>query len=187
MRFDFGAGWDAIKFDDTAWHKQAMKNRLCAVDILAHDQAAHWWIEIKDCRTFEPENMPRMSGADPVEVTDARTWVKSKGWEAIAKVSRKKLFIIDEMMAKMQETLLSLSIAHRHNNPELSSFFNLVNPPVTLTIVLVLTLDIPDYKRLAKMLHLKLMSALLPYGFNCFVVDEFTAVPGLACTVTRLP
>jgi len=186
LRFQFPDEWDAIKFDDTQWHKQKMKNKLHAMDILAIHQQQHWWIEIKDCESFETENRPRMSTTDPTEVLDTRNWVDTKGWKKKVNVTRRKQYIVDEILEKLRDTLFSLSIANRENDVEVSSFSKFVNPSLKITIVLVLTWNIIDFKRLAKLLHQKLSTALLPYGLQGFVVNELTPVPDLNCTITKI-
>lgn len=187
LRFKFADGWAAIKFDDTDWHKVAMKSRLKAMDILATSDQKHWWIEIKDCQTFEPENRPRLAAVESVEVETARIWIKANEWEKIVKVERKKLFIIDEVVAKLQDTVFSLVIASRTSCPELAPFLSAVAGKENLTVVLLLTWDITDFKRFAKLLHQKLSMALTPYGLQGLIVNEITSIPGLDYKISIIP
>ena len=186
LHFKFADGWDAIKFDDTSWHKQSMKSQLKAMDILARNQQQHWWIEIKDCKTFETENLPRLSPTESSEVQKTRVWVAEQGWKPAVSVTRKKLYIVDEILEKLRDTLFSVSIASRENHTALAAFWHPVSKPEKLTIVLLLTWDIADFKRFARLLHQKLTMALQPYGLQGLVVNELTPVPGLNCIISRI-
>lgn len=186
LNFQFAEDWNAIKFDDTAWHQVQMKSRLKAMDILACHNQQHWWIEIKDCQGFETENRPRLSQNESAEVKEARDWVDAKGWKPIVSVSRKKAFIVDEILEKMRATLVSLTIASRVNHPDLSAFSVSASQPEKLTIVLLLTWDIKDFKRMARLLQQKLTTALQPYGLQGLVVNELMPVPNLDCTISRI-
>jgi hypothetical protein len=185
LRFQFADGWKAIKFDDTPFHKNHMKSQLKAMDIIATDhQQHHWWIEIKDCATFEQENQPRLSPIEPTEVRDTRTWIKAKNWDPIVSAARKKLFIIDEILAKLRDTLFSLSISHRIGHPELSAF-SIAENSQSLSIVLLITWDIVDFKRFARLLNQKFNVALRPYGMQGYIANELTQIPGLNYSISR--
>lgn len=162
-----------------------MKSQLKAMDIVATHRQQHWWIEIKDCQTFELENRPRLSPIESSEVDDTRAWVIARGWKPIVSVARRKLYIVDEILAKLRDTLFSLSIARRANQTDLAPYSNFASSPSPPIIVLVLTWDIKDFKRFAKLLHQKLSTALLPYGMQGFIVNELTPVPGLDYTILR--
>lgn len=108
LNFSFGAGWQAIKYDDTAWYVNQMKRSIKAMDILACKQNSHWWIEIKDCDGYETANTPRMSPADPPGVDQTRTWISTQTFADSVKAQRKKMFIIDEVMQKFRD----LSLIH---------------------------------------------------------------------------
>ena len=185
LTFHFATGWEAIKFDDTSWHRVQMKSRLKAMDILASNNQHHWWIEIKDCHGFETKNRPRLVPREPSEVVETRIWVDTKGWKLIVSATRRKAFIIDEVLEKLRDTLVSLTIASRVNHPDLAPFSISASQPEKLIIVLLLTWDITDFKRLAKLLQQKLTTALQPYGLQGLVVNELMPVPGLDCTISR--
>ena len=185
LNFRFAEGWKAIKFDDTDWHRVQMKSRLKAMDILACHHQQHWWIEIKDCQGFETENHPRLSPKESAEVDQTRGWVDAKGWKPIVSVSRKKAFIVDEVLEKLRDTLVSLTFASRVNHPDLTAFSVSASQPEKLTIVLLLTWDITDFKRFARLLQQKLTTALQPYGLQGLVVNELMPVPGLDYTISR--
>ena len=62
LRFDFPEPWQALKFDESAWYRNTIKTRVKAMDLVACLDATHWWIEVKDCKGFEADNLPRLSG-----------------------------------------------------------------------------------------------------------------------------
>lgn len=102
------------------------------------------------------------------------------------RVTRRKPFIVDEVLEKLRDTLFSLNFAKRKGEPALAAFSSWCGGTESLTVVLLLTWDINDYKRMAKLLQQKLNAALRPYGLQGFVVNETLQVSGLACTVSRI-
>ena len=187
LTFYFPEGWRLAKYDDSSWHRQRMKSRLKGVDILAHDGGPiHWWVEVKDCEGYEPENRPRLSGKDPTEVIQARQWVEQQGLKPTVQVARRKLFIVDEIQEKLRDTLAAIAVAEREAAPELAGFSPLHSPFPQLRIVLLLTWNQRDFKRLATRLQSKMETALAPYGAQGFVVNEKNPGDvGLHCKVTR--
>ena len=185
LKFSFGPGWQAIKYDDTDWYVNHMKRSIKAMDILACKQNKHWWIEIKDCDGFEVANTPRISPDDHPGVELTRAWIKTQTFVDSVKAQRKKMFIIDEVMQKFRDTLASAVIAQRLHNVELLPFVAPSHKNEPLVIVLVLTWGLPDYARLAARLQQKLNTALVPYGLTGFVVNETCQVAGLDPVITR--
>ncbi|AHG39027.1 hypothetical protein N018_01700 [Pseudomonas syringae CC1557] len=185
LTFSFGDDWKVIKFDETVWYSERMKRSLKGMDILATRENRHWWIEIKDCLGYEPDNLPRMSGAIPASVTLTKGWLDTQSFAREVNVQRRKLFIIDEVMQKFRDTLVSVVVAHRENDGELSAFTPPAKEGHSLVIVLLLAWSSRDYGRLAARLKLKLDMALKPYGLIGFVVSEVSRVPGLELTVNR--
>jgi len=185
LTFSFGADWQVIKYDESAWYINQIKTTLKAMDILARKQNDHWWIEIKDCVGHEVANRPRLSPTDPQEVDQARAWIKAQAFDDTVKAQRKKQFIIDEVMQKLRDTLTSAVVAQRLKNAELLPFTPPSHTNASLVVVLILTWDLADYARLARLLQQKLNTALVPYGVNGFVVNETCQVPGFDPTITR--
>ncbi|KPW77139.1 hypothetical protein ALQ65_100555 [Pseudomonas syringae pv. coriandricola] len=185
LTFSFPDDWQVIKFDETLWYTERMKRSLKGMDILAAKENSHWWIEIKDCVGYEPDNLPRMSETLPVSVVTAKQWLDAQAFAAQVKVQRRKLFIIDEVMQKFRDTLVSVVVAHREIDGELSSYTAPARSGQGLVIVLLLTWSARDYGRLAARLKMKLDMALKPYGLTGFVVDETCRVPGLDLIVSR--
>ncbi|MEQ6918733.1 hypothetical protein [Halomonas aquatica] len=187
LTFQFPEGWQLLKYDDSTWHRQRMKSRLKGVDILAHDGGpTHWWIEVKDCEGYEPENRPRLSGTEPVEVDQAREWVDQQGLKPTVQVTRRKPFIVDEVEEKLRDTLAAISVAQRKADLELEDFYVVRAQSPALTVVLLLTWNHRDFKRLASRLQTRLERALAPYGIRSFVVNEQNPVDaGLYCQVIR--
>ena len=187
LQCEFDDGCEAIKFDDTAWHKQKF-GHCKAVDILATCQGQYWWIEIKDCQGHELANQSRLSPAEPEELATARQWVTGQGFERIVRINRCKPFIIHEVIEKMRDTLVALNFAHRAQDPALLSHAAWCGSAQSLTIVLLLTWDVPDFRRFAGRLQQKLTTALLPYGLSGFVVNEHALRDiGVPCAVSRIP
>ncbi|SFL11221.1 hypothetical protein [Azotobacter beijerinckii] len=183
LRLTFAAGWQALKFDDTAWHRQRFGHHQ-AMDILAVHGDQHWWIEIKDCEGFEQDNRPRMSPGDPQAVVQTRAWLRSQGLAQQVRAARSKPFIIDEVIEKLRSTLVSVLAAQRQGEAELQPYVAACNQGVPLNVVLLLTWNITDFRRLAQRLQQKLNSALLPYGLQGLVVN--TPPVGLGCQVSRI-
>nr|WP_300311452.1 hypothetical protein [Halomonas sp.] len=187
LTFRFPEDWQLAKYDDSNWHRQQMKSRPKGVDILAHDGGpTHWWIEVKDCEGYEPENRPRFSGTEPAEVTQAREWVDQQGLKPSVQVARRKPFIVDEVEEKLRDTLAAITIAQRKAAPELADFYVVQAQSPALRVVLLLTWNHRDFKRLASRLQTRLERALAPYGIRGFVVNEQNpGDAGLHCQVTR--
>lgn len=185
LRLTFPAGWQALKFDDTSWHRQRFGHHQ-AMDVLATHSGQHWWIEIKDCEGFEQDNRPRMSPAEPQEVEQARTWVKSQGLESRVRLTRAKPFIIDELIEKLRSTLVSVLAAKRQGEAELQPYVAVYDQGMPFSVILLLTWDIADFNRLAQRLQQKLNRVLLPYGLQGLVVNDLGRVAGLACQVSRI-
>ena len=183
----FPADWQVIKYDDSQWHTRRMRSRLKAMDLLLRNPVGeHYWIEIKDCLGFEPDNRPRLSPTDSQELADTKRWLAQQGLDGQIKAERKKPFIVDEVEAKLRETLAALMIAQRESNPELEPFQLIENDVKPLTAILLLTWDAKDFKRLATRLQSKLQRCLQPYGVTCFVVNEDTLrTTGVDCHITR--
>jgi len=192
LRFRFPAGWDAVKFDETPWYRQAMQSRSKAMDILAMQGQSHWWIEVKDCMGFEADNMPRLAPGDPVEVDLARSEVKNCHWDKVVSVSRKKAFIVDEVAEKLEGTLLCLMAAQRAGAAQadahaVQGMAGVVLPVADWCVVLVLCWDTRDFKRLAMRLRDKLVKRLAAYHVRCFVLNEGEATPMQPWTSFRMP
>ncbi|MCX7256052.1 MAG: hypothetical protein NTZ64_04770 [Polaromonas sp.] len=186
LECEFDEGCEAIKFDATDWHRQQF-GHCKAMDILATSQGRHWWIEIKDCQGDELASLPRLSPAEPEEVATTRRWLKEKGFERIVYAERRKPFVIDEVIEKMRDTLVALNFAQRAQDRALEphAWCGSAQP---LTVVLLLTWDAPDFRRLAGRLQQKLTSALLPYGLSGFVVSEHQLRDiGVPCSTSRIP
>lgn len=184
----FPADWQVIKYDASQWHTARMRSRLKAMDLLLRNpNSEHYWIEIKDCFGFETDSRPRLSPINSQELTDTKAWLVDKGFDGQIKAERKKPFIVDEVEAKLRETLAALMIAQRENDTELEPFQLIANNVKPLTAILLLTWDAKDFKRLATRLRPKLERRLQPYGVTCFVVNNEDSLRkvGVDCHITR--
>lgn len=188
LNLRFPADWQVIKYDDSQWHTSRMRSRLKAMDLLLRNPAGeHYWIEIKDCLGFEPDNRPRLSPKDSQELTKTKAWLGDKGFNGQIKAERKKPFIVDEVEVKLRETLAALTVAQRENDPEIAPFQLIENGVKPLTAILLLTWDAKDFKRLATRLQPKLQRSLQSYGVRCFVVNNEDSLRkvGVDCHLTR--
>ena len=178
LKFYFESDSEAIKFDETNWHRHQMRSTLKAMDILCSTGNHYWWLEIKDCLGHERDNLPRLSAAEPDELPRVREYIKKNRYEHLVTASRKKPFIVDEVYEKFRDTLVSLAVASRSADTELSAFYSLFDTAKVVNVVLVLTWEGRDFKRLALRLQDKLNRCLAPYGVAGFVTDGTTQLPG---------
>lgn len=193
LQFDFPESWLALKFDDTAWYRDAMRAQVKAVDVVACSAGIHWWVEVKDCRSFETANLPRLSPNDPSEVTAVREWAKLQGHREVVSVKRAKPFIVDEVAEKVEGTLLSLVAAVRKVEADARAatvlpFAQVRNQGGRWCVVLLLTWDptARDFGRLAMRLNDKLRQRLAAYQLECFVVNEEAPAPHQPWQLTRI-
>lgn len=193
LRFDFPAPWQALKFDDTAWYRDQMKSRVKAMDVVACNGLDHWWIEVKDCTGFEPENLPRVSPTDPAEVDAVKAWAKSAGHERTVAVRRAKPFVVEEVACKLEGTLVSLAAAVRSDAAQADAaavvpFAQVIGATAQWSVVLLLTWnpEARDFGRLAMRLGDKLKQRLAAYNAQCFVLNERQSAPHQPWTLTRV-
>ena len=193
LRFDFPQPWLALKFDDAAWYRNTIKTRVKAVDVVACLDNVHWWIEVKDCKGFEADNLPRLSPSDPAEVAAVRAWAKSQGHDRAVAVQRAKPFVVEEVAEKLEGTLLSLAAAVRAapvqaDAAAVAPFALAMNATAQWSVVLLLTWNptARDFGRLAMRLRDKLRQRLAAYNVQCFVLNESESAPHQPWTVTRV-
>lgn len=184
LKLVFAAGWQALPLDDTAWYRQHLGGRVKAVDAVATDGTDHWWIELKECRGHGQENLPRLNPADPPEVEQVRNYVKTQGLGRLVSVHRAKPYIADEMVAKLEGSLVCMLSARRaaaaaSEAGALLPFAEVANSGTRLQLVLLLTLDLPhnDFKRLAIRLNTVIARKLATFDISCHVVDDRTTLP----------
>lgn len=191
LTFTFADSVQAIKYDDSDWKNNRFANHP-AMDILAREGNQQWWIEIKDCEGAEPDNLPRLSPGEPDALPLARLWIKESGYRSEVRAVRKKPFIIDELIAKLRSTLVGCSLAGFEDTDGISpdeevGAYRLKNGDTPLVVVLYLTWDNNEFRRLARGLQIKLDRALKPYGWKGFIVNDSTGLQqtGLRCSVAR--
>ncbi len=193
LSFDFPAPWIALKFDHTAWYRETIKTRVKAVDIVAFSGSRHWWIEVKDCLGFEPDNLPRLRPGDQPAVELARDWVESQGLQDYVAVRRTKPFIVDEVAEKLEGTLVSLAAAARAGTGQVQAAHVLpaagvMYPQAEWSLVLLLIWNpaAKDFGRLALRLRDKLAKRLQAFNIECFVLNEAESAPQQPWRVARL-
>lgn len=191
LEFDFPDSIQAIKYDDSFW-KESRFGSYPAMDILARERNQQWWIEIKDCEGEEPANRPRLSAADPAELLKTRDWINAQDLDAIVRAVRKKPFIINELVEKLRSTLIGCELAGIRDSlgeqaDELVGTHRLRDGDRPLIVVLYLTWEGNDFRRLARGLQTKLDKALRHYGWRGFIVNNSSQLiqTGLTCQVVR--
>lgn len=192
LKFQFPAGWHLSKFDDSTWYRDEIKSTVKSMDILATSGSHHWWIEVKDCASFERDNRPRLSPSEPSEVNLVRQWVTSQGYQDKVAISRKKPFIVDELAEKVEGTLYSLAAAQRQGvghtkAAQILPLAEVFSPSNQWQIVLLLTWEPVDFKRLAAKLRDKLKQRLKVHNVHCYVLNESELAPQQPWTLKRLP
>lgn len=195
LRFDFPAPWNAVKFDDTRWYRESMKSHVKAVDIVAFAGHRHWWIEVKDCLGYEEINKPRLADGESDSVKAVRTWLASTPYRDVV-VKRAKPFIVDELAAKVEGTLVSLIAAHRSDAPvattgpeaHLQSAAEVLLPKAVWSLALILTWrpDAHDFGRLAMRLSDKLEKRFRAFNLACYVLNETDRAPNQPWSMTRI-
>ena len=193
LRFDFPEPWLAVKFDDTAWYREEIKTRVKAMDVVARHDASHWWIEVKDCKGFEADNLPRLSPNDPPEAATVKAWAKSQGHDRAVAIKRAKPFVVDEVAEKLEGTLASLAAAQRAGPAQADAaavvqFARVMDAAAHWSVVLLLTWDpsARDFGRLAMRLRDKLRQRLAAYNVQCFVLNESESAPHQPWMLTRV-
>ncbi len=188
----FPAPWHAIKFDESAWYQEVVKTRVKSMDVLAVDGNVHWWIEIKDCFGHETVNRPRLSDQDPPEVALVSSWSSTQGYDSTVKVTRKKLFVCEEVVQKFEGCIASLAAAKRAGvgalaATEIQPYASFADSHAVVYAVLLLTWDIPDFGRLAMRLRDKLRQRMSAYNVTCYILNESDVAPLQPWTLSRLP
>jgi len=163
------------------------------MDVVASHDAIHWWIEIKDCKGFEADNLPRLSPSDPAEVAAVKAWAKSQGHDCAVAIKRAKPFVVDEVAEKLEGTLASLVAAARAvpahaDAADVVHFARVVDAAAQWSVVLLLTWNpsARDFGRLAMRLRDKLRQRLAAYNVQCFVLNENESAPHQPWALTRV-
>lgn len=192
LKLQFASSWAAVQIDSHVWYRDGMGSCVKAMDMLAVEGTSHWWIEIKDCAGYEPENLPRLSPSDPPEVAAAQTWIASQAIDSAVKASRKKLFVGEEVAQKFEGTLATLVAARRAAALDVTAntllpYTAAVDAGVDFSVVLLLCWNTPDFRRLAMRLRDKLRQRLHAYQVQCFILNEHDSAPSQPWTLTRIP
>ena len=193
LEFDFAASVQALKYDDSDW-KNSRFGICPAMDILAREQGQQWWIEIKDCEGAEPDNRPRLSAAEPDELLLTRSWIENQGFGPKVRAIRNKPFIINELIEKLRSTLIGCDLAgvcdpDGNQADAVVGVHRMVDGDQPLIVVLYLTWEGKEFRRLARGLQTKLDRALRHYGWKGLVVNnsvQLVQTTGVRCTVTRV-
>ena len=192
LQFDFSESVQAIKYDESNW-KNTRFGIYPAMDILAREQDQQWWIEIKDCVGAEERNRPRLSAQEPKALVKTRQWIEAEGFKPQVRAIRNKPFIIHELVEKLRSTLIGCDLAgvHGFSNQQAGEqvgVHRLIDGDQPLIVVLYLTWEGNDFRRLARGLQTKLDKALQPYGWRGFIVNDPSRLrqTGIGCVVSRV-
>ena len=120
LRFEFPEGWPVVKYDDGRYYRGTVGRtgaELAAVDFVVAPEASQLLLlEVKDFRTYEVANRPRISKGE----------------------------LAAEVATKAFHTLGALYAGGRANHRELRLLASAVRPwPATLRVVLLLEKDDP--------------------------------------------
>jgi hypothetical protein len=176
LYFEFSEQWIVCKYDDHTgfYHKVQKCQGMKAIDFLATDRHELLWIEVKNFRDNSAENSPRLSATEPPELEQCR-----KLCHSLVKISRKKPFLVDEVVKKVCDTFTGLAGAFRHDDETLLPYVSALAKKLPLTIVLFLHQDKyldanEHFKPLALRLKTKIKQQLRFLNINVEVVNEFT-------------
>lgn len=191
LKLSFPAGWQATKLDDEPWYRNDMKSQLRAVDVVAVQGSTHWWIEVKDCKGYEADNLPRFSPAEPAALATARQLIAQNGLDKEVKAKRAKPFIIDELVEKIMGSMTCLATAQRaaHSAAHaaaLRPFASATAAGTSWNIVLLVTWVPNDFKRLARLLTTKMSQRFAAFEVACFALNEHERAPGQPWSVHRI-
>jgi hypothetical protein len=189
LRFAFPADCEVVKFDDSDWYRRTQRDGIKGMDFLVTQGHQHWWVEVKDCQGFENENKPRLSPAEPVALEPSRKWLQTMAYDDSVQVKRKKPFILDEVAEKLHGTLLTLMAARRapadNSARVLHPFMAVVDGSPAWTVVLLLTWEDRDFKRLAVRLQDQFAKKLKTFRVQTYIINTLIPLPHQPWIVTR--
>ncbi len=185
LEFDFSPALHVIKYDESEWHRRNFGHRP-ALDFLLSNGQQHWWIEVKDCINFEIQNQFRLSGDAPSEVEKTSDWIAQQGWSEIVKAQRKKPWIVEEIFEKFRSTAVGIALARRVASTNFEPYLEW-SCAEGLTVLLLLTWDSREYKRLAERLRARLDQHFQKFNIKTMVVNEHDFSSFIPCAITRVP
>ena len=181
LRFEFSEEWTVCKYDDHCgfYHKVQQCQGMKAVDFLATNNHEILWIEVKNFRGDSAENSPRLSATEPSEVKACRNQCSSK-----VKVTRKKPFLVEEIVKKVCDTFVGLAGAFRHDEETLDSHIKVLAQKLPITIILFLHQDEhmdaeARFKPLALRLKTRIKQQLRFLNVEVEIVNELTLPEGV--------
>jgi hypothetical protein len=189
LSFYFPNTWKIMSYDKIggfySQHIDTTSIGIKAVDIIASNGSEHLWIEIKDCLEYENTNFPRLSPQPIDEVRQTKNWIKDQGWQGLVAAQRKKPYIVDEFSQKVLHTFIGIVSASKVGNKSMVDFSESIEKNTEITVVLFLTLDIPDYKRLAMRLQDAINKKLSKFKIRVSVCNEDTIPKNSVWSVKR--
>lgn len=181
--FEFPDEWKVLKYDNSEFYKE--KVLKCqgtkAVDFLVIDDDRQLWIEVKNFRNYAEENRLRLdSNINNVPgLTETLAHIIDNEWEKTVAVSRKKLFIADEIALKVRDTCAGVFGAAIQGDIELQDFATALQAHQAIHVVLFLQQDESldnrdDFRRMAQRIGDKIRQQLIFINATVEVVNRNT-------------
>lgn len=182
--FEFPDEWEALKYDeDGGFYKQFVDKcqSTKAIDFLVLENNRQLWIEVKNFRGDAAANQLRLSPTenDVPGLVDTKNYVEEKQWKDQITVSRKKVFIADEMAQKVRDTCAGVLGATLRDVPEFQPFSIAVQNKLPVHVILFLQQDEErdqaiDFRRMALRIADKIRQQLGFMNATVEVINQYT-------------
>ena len=179
--FEFPEDWQAIKYDCTQFYRDTVSKcqGTKAIDFLVLANQRQMWFEIKNFRGDAEHNRLRLDAneSNVTGLSETRRYVNSNNYNL--SVTRKKLFIADEVAQKIRDTAAGMFGATLKNTIELESYANALQEKQPIHIILFLQQDeeldqLPDFRIMAQRIADKIKQQLLFIDATVEVVNQHT-------------
>lgn len=185
--FGFPNEWEALKYDEDCGFFRLFVDKCQgtkAVDFLVLEPNRQLWFEVKNFRGDTEANELRLdpNHSNVPGLLETREFVETNHWKWQILVSRKKVFLPDEVAQKVRDTCAGLFGASLQDRPELQPFSSALHNKSPIHIVLFLQQDedrdqATDFRRMAQRLADKIRQQLVFLNATVEVVNQFTLSP----------
>jgi hypothetical protein len=182
--FEFPDDWETLKYDqkDGFYDKSVQKCQgTKAIDFLVLENNRQLWIEVKNFRGDAAANQLRLSPTenDVPGLVDTRNFVEEKQWKDQITVSRKKVFIADEIAQKVRDTCAGVLGATLRDVPEFQPFSIALQNKLPVHIILFLQQDeerdqAVDFRGMAQRIADKIRQQLGFMNATVEVINQYT-------------
>ena len=182
--FEFPDDWETLKYDqEGGFHDQFVKKcqGTKAIDFLVLENNRQLWIEVKNFRGDAAANQLRLSRTenDVPGLVDTKKYVEEKQWKDQITVSRKKVFIGDEMAQKVRDTCAGVLGATLRDVPEFQPFSIALQKRLPVHVILFLQQDEErdqaiDFPRMAQRIADKIRQQLGFMNATVEVINQYT-------------